>query len=381
MKQKLNSLCRTLVMMSCSLWAASAAVCTAASAPVAPIVIGVSYAESGIVNRQSRIMAGARAYVERINAAGGVQGRPLSIVAMDDMGNPERLASNMRTLAKEHNAVAFMSCLTDATCKTMAAVASELKIPLVGAMSGMTALSRQKAPYVFRVRADYATEAEVIAKQMVQMGQSRIAMLNDGSNSTELDALLRAAMTRRSIVFEQIQFNPSSPDSRLEAVKKLSGNYHAVVMNVSPQTVEDLIDQSLSDQPEWPRVLLTTASGNLSAMLGHFKGRAIGFSMVVPNPEIQANPLAREIIQDSEKYTSPLAITFDGMEAYISMRLIVEALKQTGRNISPASLFNVLTTVDEWNLNGFRISFRKDRLTGSDWVEMGFRSRQGFLVN
>jgi len=70
-----------------------------AAGEVRPIVIGQSLPLTGpaypIANR---IQAGTRALLERLNAAGGLAGRPLEVVTLDDAGDRQRLSANLQRL-------------------------------------------------------------------------------------------------------------------------------------------------------------------------------------------------------------------------------------------------------------------------------------------
>lgn len=374
----LHSALRMLVSSAALLWATMPSV-HASSEP--PIVIGMSVSNAIADGRAFNVQAGFKAYLDRINASGGVNGRMIDLVTMNDDGLPEHYASNLRTLVNENKSIAIVGCLGDTACPVAASVASELKVPLIGVLSGVTTLSRHENPYVFRVRADYTKEVDAMANQMLQLGHSMVAIMSDGSIDHELDDLLIAAMSRRSIRSQLIRINPAKPETLTEAVQQLGGKFQAVVMNVSASTSEALIDRGISNRPEWPRTLLALSATNLAALSSDFKGQVIGFSMVVPIPDRLVTRLSRELDQDATKYGSPRALTLAGMEAYISARLLVEALKASGRNVTSERLLQTLATTDDWDIRGFHLSFRRARSTGSDWVEIGLRSRDGMLVN
>jgi hypothetical protein len=158
-------------------------------------------------------------------------------------------------------------------------------------------------------------------------------------------------------------------------------NYHAIVMEIDIKSVEQLIDNELSKGPEWPRVLVTMSSGNLAVLIKQFDRRVIGFTTIVPNPELPKGQLSRSLQKDSEKYSSGLALTYEGMEAYVGARLLVDALRRTPKNLAPATLFDVLDGTPRWDIDGFELNFSKDRPGASDWVDIGLRSRFGTLIN
>lgn len=345
-----------------------------------PIVIGMSYGAVGDAEmRGTRMMSGVKAFLARVNAAGGIHGRPVLLEIMDDHGVPSRHVENMKRLAREKRVVAFIGCVGDETCLAAAGTAAELRIPLLAPLSGRTELSRQRNPYVFRVRADYNREADAIAKQLQQLGCNQIALLSEGL--AEPEPTMRRAMEALGLKVDVIRLDASAGSMNNVLSKLAAGRYEAAFLNLNLQTVERLVDAGLADRPEWPRVLMTIANGNLQPLIGNFKGRVVGFTQVVPNPDLLAHPLSRELNQDAERYSGGKAITYDGMETYIGARVLVEALRKAGPKLGPDRLAQALATADGWTLPNFRVNFRDGLANGSDWVEIGLRSRTGALVN
>ena len=100
-----------------------------------------------------RVMAAAKGYIDGVNAAGGVQGRRLDLVTLNDDGDPRKHERNVRELITQRGAVALLNCQGEASCRASAAVTAVLKVPLVGPLSGASALARSNAPWLFQVRA------------------------------------------------------------------------------------------------------------------------------------------------------------------------------------------------------------------------------------
>jgi hypothetical protein len=139
----------------------------AAAAPaMEPLVVVQSLPMSGPQGGNgTRVMHGSRAYVSRINAEGGIGGRAIELVTLDDEGDATRHAANLRKGVAQRHAVAILGCVGDNLCQVSAAAARELRVPLVGALSGSDALTRANNPWVFRIRAGYAAESAALGAQ------------------------------------------------------------------------------------------------------------------------------------------------------------------------------------------------------------------------
>ena len=116
-----------------------------------------------------------QAYFDQVNKAGGVNGRKLDLVAIDDGYETERSVANTKTLIDEKKAFALLAYYVPSpTTETMNTVFGPAKVPLVGTISGAGSLREAisinpNARYMFSVRASYADETEAIVNQLVSL--------------------------------------------------------------------------------------------------------------------------------------------------------------------------------------------------------------------
>jgi branched-chain amino acid transport system substrate-binding protein len=136
-----------------------------AGATAAPIRVGMSTALSGPASGLGQGMrAGVEAYFKLVNASGGVHGRALELVALDDQYEPSKAAPNVRRLIDEEHVLAIVGNVGTPTAVVTVPIVNEKKVPFFGAFTGAGVL-RKTPPdrYVFNVRASYADEtAEMI---------------------------------------------------------------------------------------------------------------------------------------------------------------------------------------------------------------------------
>jgi len=354
--------------------------CGMAQAAEPPIVVGQSLnlgpdSDGGGL----RIDAATKGYIASVNAAGGVRGRKVELVSLNDDGDPTVHAKNLRTMAEKRGAVAFINCQDDASCMVATAVAFELQVPLVGVMSGLKTLPNADSPWIFRVRPDHEREAVRLGKQLVTMACSRIAIVTDAPGS-EAVKVLRESLARESLSVTVLQTGNSEAATKalLKGLEK--GPYHAAAMVVSLKTLEGLIDNQITARPEWPRVIVSLSSNHLQTLMAGFKNHSFGFSYVVPNPEILDRLLTQEFQRTMDKYGAGHSSTFVGMEAYVNTKLLVTALQRAPRT-EPKALASTLRAMDNVDLGGFSVSFLNGAASGSSWIDIGIRSRYGQLLH
>lgn len=325
-----------------------------------------------------RIEAATKGYIASINAAGGIKGRSIELVSLNDDGNPKLHIQNLKVLAEKRGAVAFMNCQDDAICQSAAETATKLQVPLVGTISGLKSLSIADSGWVFRVRPDYEREARVLGKQLLSMACSRVAIVTDAQDS-ELVNVMRTSLTSEGLTATVIKIGPdtTTTEAALNSLSKTS--YHAAVIAVSLNTMEWMMDHQIPKRPQWPRVIASVSSNHLQTLLAGFQSHSFGFTYVVPNPEIQDRLLTQEFQRTMDKYGAGHSSTFLGMEAYINAKLLVEALKRAPQP-DPKSVAISLQTMGNIDLGGFSVSFANNPGSGSSWVDIGVRSRDGHLL-
>ncbi|HSV48152.1 MAG TPA: ABC transporter substrate-binding protein [Ramlibacter sp.] len=352
-----------------------------AAAPRDAIVIGQTLAiGAGSDGTAARIIDGTKACIGAVNARGGVNGRLIELVTLDGGRDPAAHAKNVRVLAAEHGAIAVLSCAGDAICAAVAPVARELQLPLVGPMSSMRELQRSRSRHFFPLRASNEKQAEALSRQLLAMGVSRAVLLTDHAGTSERTEALKPLLDANRISHTLVRINLASPASFEAAVKAMGAvQYHAVVVDLQPETIDKMSETGLTERPEWPRMLASFATLGMVGLSGAFPGRVIGFANVVPHPE-SAVPVTQELHRNAEKYSTGYAVNFEGMEAYVNARVCLEGIRRITGKPDAARLTEALDRLDRYDVGGFTVSFAGGRETGSDWVEVGVRSRAGYYL-
>lgn len=352
-----------------------------ARAELPPIVVGQSLPLRGASYwSAARVLQGAQAYAGYINATGGINGRRLEVVTLEDDNDPQKLASNYRTLARVHKAVAFINCLGDELCREASRVAEELRTPLIGPHSGAASLRSAKRAYTVPLRPEYAMQTDALQRQLQSMGVTKVAILTSYPPEAELRKALDSSFSRGGARALVIPIDDSSAAGVDQAAARLrAAAPAAVVLDVSYAVMRNLGELEASQRFTWPSILATVSPGTLTQLTQEIRSRTIGFVNIVPNPEDNRLPLSRELDAHAERYSGPLAVTFEGMEGYVNLRVLVEALRRGGSAPTPESTMRAIENLREQNLGGYFL--RIDPTAGGpNWLDVGMRSREGKFV-
>ncbi|QTN27110.1 ABC transporter substrate-binding protein [Rhodoferax sp. AJA081-3] len=365
---------RTLsVVASLVLWST----CTPALAAPEAVVIGQSLPLTGAgFPVANRVLAGAKAQVERVNTSGGISGRPLELVTLDDGGDPQRLATNLRTLVRQHGAVLIANCLGERACQEAAQATRELRVPLVGPMSGALQLRGVDVQHVFSTRPDDTREADALVRQLLSIGIHKVAVLSDDSEPARTDALV-AALQRAGQQVTRTTTDLRGQSLAVALQASAQSAPQALVISLGYAALDALDRLPPAARAGVPLTIATLSSAGLTQLTRLFRDRVIGYTSVVPPLDVTRLALVRALQRDADAFIGPEAVTFEGLEAYINLRVCTEALRRAGPRADGQRLNEALESLGALDLGGFRLVFGRDRHHGSDYVEIGMRARDG----
>lgn len=94
-------------------------------------VIGVSAAMTGPASATyAPVVDAMKAYLDHVNGKGGINGRPVQLVVLDDSAEPSRAAANAKRLLAENKVVLLMNSSLSSTYAPMVAEAKRANVPL-----------------------------------------------------------------------------------------------------------------------------------------------------------------------------------------------------------------------------------------------------------
>lgn len=378
-KQRLQ---RAAGAMALGIWAASLAMPGAAQNAAAPILIGASLPLSGAhAGTGKEVLAITQSYLQQVNSQGGVGGRQLQLLALDDAYQAAQAEKNARQLA-DQGAVALLNCLGSSSCNAMLPAIQAAQLPLVGALAGSGPLRESSARYVFNLRASTENEVSAMVQQMQSVGQSRIALVYQrdsfGSSGLELarSALRSAQLTPAGeLALEADGSNSQDVAKSLSALEGLQG---VIVLASAPATTA-LITQSRKDQLSVQFYnLAAQATQALVKGLGEYTGGVV-FATLVPSPRRTAIAAVKDYQQLLSNTGAPAA-SYMGMEAYLNAHTLVQGLRKTGAQVSRATLASALDALDDMHYGPMRVRFTKGRHSGSGYVGLAMLNKQGHFM-
>ena len=377
----------------------SASVTRAQSVVSNEIRIGMSAAFRGTAaGLGTELYRGAQAYYGEINARGGMFGRPITVVALDDSYNPEPCIRNTIQLL-DRERVFFLSNYVGTPTLTRALPVikqyADQQVVLVGNFTG--AQPQREAPYVdqvFNVRASYRQEMMTLVERFWQAGARRFGVYYqiDAYGRSGTDGVARGLAVRGAKIAGEATYvrGAKFEEDVGPAVRALREAGCDVVLCTGAYQGCGAFVRSARDAG-WTVPISNVSFVGSDAMLallvkhGRTKGRdytrALVNSQVVPSyddvglPGVaeyrtlmdKHNPQVPEAIRDAA-YT-PQKHSFISLEGYVNARVIVEALRRAGANGGRQSFRQALESLRGLDLGiGAPLTFTAERHQGLDSV-------------
>jgi ABC-type branched-subunit amino acid transport system substrate-binding protein len=316
------------------------------------------------------------AHFDQVNKSGGVNGRKIELITIDDGYETDRTLANTKTLIQDKQVFALMGYYgSTPTTEAMNKVFGPAKVPLVGTISGAGTLrepqsNNPNSRYMFNIRASYADEAEAIVNQILALGLKNIAVFyqNDGFGKSGLEgvtnALKRANLT--PVAVGTVERNSLDVAKATEAISKT--NPQAVVMVTLYKPTAAFV-KAMKQLGQFPMFLTLSPVGAevLAQELGN-DARGIGISQVVPYPWNDTIGVVKDYQRLLDKQKDKFS--YYGLEGYITARLMTEALKKTGKDVTREKLVTTLEGMQNYDLGGFKVNFGANNRQGSRYVEL-----------
>lgn len=318
----------------------------------------------------------AAAFAEA-NERGGVDGRRLEFVSLDDGGDPAKATENAKRLVEQERAFALLACGGTTSVMGALPVVVAARIPLIAPATGSDAL-RPFNPLVFHARASYAQELHKIAQHLATTGATRcaVAYFDNPFGKATLAAFEAAAKQHNNT-----QWRPflvaETPEGLKQAVDEIAAYQPNSMISLCVGAQGIPFYQQLRQRVKAPPFSISfLGTRPLLAALGE-AAKGITVAQVVPNPDAVAVPLVKAY-QAALKRVDGAQPNYSSLEGYISARLLIEALRRAGRAATREKLIEALHTMRPFEMGGFDLRYSPQDHNGTDFVELTYFNGERF---
>lgn len=305
------------------------------------------------------------------NRAGGVKGRKLELISIDDGYEPTKSVEAAKKLIEQDKVFALIGSVGTPTSVAVQPMASEAGVPFIGAFTGAEFLRTPYKATVVNVRASYFQETETMVEHLTKdLGVTKIAIFyqDDAFGQAGLAGVKRALDKRQmSLVAEgTYERNTVAVKGALLAIKRAGPE--AVIMIGAYQPCAEFIKLARQVKLDATFVNISfVGSDALAKELGP-AGAGVVITQVVPFPEAASIPLVARY-QAALKANEPDAKPgFVSLEGYMAGLLMVQALGKVDGDVTRQALLDAVSKTGSFDLGGVKLVYGPDNNRGSNQV-------------
>lgn len=333
------------------------------------IVLGQSVALSGPASALGQAFAqGAKLHFDRVNAEGGVNGRTINLVTLDDAGTPGTTLANTKKLMAQGVLSLFGYYGSPQLTAAYPAI-KDSDVLLFAPMAAADEFRGAMYPNVYSLRPGYSEEAAAITRHAETLGARKLMILhsNDGESMAALDS---AERTMTSLGADLLLKAP------LESVDQaLQARPQSVLVISDPKGAATAIRTLREKGFRGPVYGFSNTGESLLADLLGPVGAGVVVTRVVPKSDNLKVAVVRELQADMSAAKLGKSNVYL-LEGYTAARIYVAGLRTAGKDPTRAKLKKAFDSMVDINIGDFRVHFAGDRVA-SKMVQLGVIDSQG----
>jgi len=274
--------------------------------------------------------------IDKINAAGGINGRELQLIVKDSGASPEKALSMAKQLIEEEKVLAIIGPSTSGETMAIKKVCQDSKMILVSCAAAEDIVN-PLASYVFKIPQKDSDAARLIYKAMKARGISKIGVVvsSDGFGKAGREQLEKLAPDN-GITIAIAEVYPKEATDLTDVLTKVKGKDVQAVVNWSIVPAQSLVAKNMKQigldvplfqshgfgNPKYAQAGGEAANGTLFPC-----GRLL-VAEQLPDDHPQ-KALLMSYKKDYESKHKEDASTFGG-HAYDALLILIEGLKKAG---------------------------------------------------
>lgn len=355
------------------------------------IVLGQSTALSGPSGKLGqKIKQGANAYFSYINKKGGIHGRTIKLITLNDYYEPKYTQKNTIEFIKNRDIFAIFGNFGTPTAKVALNISKQYNIPFLVPFTGAEFLRNPKESTVINFRNSYYAETEALVNFLVsQYKYKKIAVFyqNDSYGKAGYDGVKKALDKVGLQIVAEGRYRRNTLSYRNALYKIKLANPEAIIMIGAYKTVSSFIKSAKKEGLNNTKFcnISFVGSQELVKELDN-KTENLIISQVVPLPWDNTNPAVSEYQKVYSMYYPNEPFDFVSLEGFLAAKFVVEALKNTGKELTRSKFMKSFENLKPDTIEGLKVTFSStdrqalDDIYITDYIQDQFRVLQKVTI-
>lgn len=321
------------------------------------------------------LTAGLKAALSVINDNGGIHGKSLRLIALDDEYTPSITRERIEDLIHKHKTDILLSPMGT---PTMAAYLEKLKNgELLSIFPDSGSYRLPGVSHVLHLRASFADEAFAATNYVLEKGAKKFAFFyqDDGFGKDLLAGALSVLKKHDIADSLQVSYERHTTSFAHQAQEIVTYNPDAIGFFGTPVAVQELVRNIAAIQGDFlsEKILFGNAALGQDSFKKFMKERSIHMIIpqVLPNPHLSNLKIAKEFRRIAELKGIPVdAISFEG---FVNGLVLGEILKKIDGPFTKEKFINAAQATKDLDFKDLQLSFVPEHreLLNSIWLDTG----------
>jgi ABC-type branched-subunit amino acid transport system substrate-binding protein len=332
-------------------------------------------------NLGSAYMASARATFKELNSS--TQDAPLiELIAVDDGGQSERTATNVKLLASSHAVHALFGFVGNGADRVGSRAAAAEGLPYIAPVSGSIELRTPNATGTFTFRASHADEIRYIAKHVDIIGVTKLALVYEYNfmgwelRDTVLDLIVSGRQRDVALTSIDSEGSEYSVPGAVESI--LAKRPQAVILGSNAVATASFVRAMRSAGFRgYFYALSSVGTQGLGKLLGP-SASGISVTQVVPFALSMKTQVARKHRAFCDR--NGLVPSAHSMEAWLGATMLFDAAKKI-RTPGPKAVMESLASAAPVDFGGYTAQWHASSPIPKAYVDLAVHDRYGRLID
>lgn len=311
---------------------------------------------------------------------GGVAGRPIELVSLDDKNDRKTAGTNTKTLLDNKNLVALFGYGSATLSLDALPQAEAAGVPFFAPFSGANPV-RGNSPVLFTIRASYGEEMEKMLNFWTSLGFKKVSVVYyDDEVGKQNFEVVSQYLKKINLTPQGLPIKRNVVVGKAEAASLLAQQPEVLVNTVLSGAAAQLQKEVSAAGRMLPTSSLSFVGADQYISAAGPLAAGVSIAQVVPSPTAQI-PAVRDCAKAWEATGNKAAMNTTHLEACFGARILAEGIRRAKKPVNPQSVLEALTNLGTFDLGGFKVTFAPGAQHGSKFVELAMVTRDGKLTS
>lgn len=362
------------------------------------IKLGQTFPYSGPASALSTTAKTELAYLAMINAKGGVNGRKINLISLDDALSPPKSVEQTRNLVESQGVFAIWGTMGSGPNLAIAKYLNAEKVPQLLVMAGSPKIFDPNLTWTTTLYMSLATEGNILMTYIRNTKpDAKIAIIyqNDETGKSYFEGAKAGLADKLStMLVKELPFDLAVPTIDSQVLQAQAAGANVVYFATSAAKFAAQGIRKIGEIGGWkPQIVLPTGSAQKEATLkpAGFE-HSVGvitqfFNKPADDPSFENDPAVKEYLAFMKEWAPNLPSHESSAEfGYIAAQFLVEIIKRCGDDLTRENLLYQATHVSDYQIPlffpGIKLNITPEdripwklgqivRFDGERWVPIG----------